>query len=349
MELQQTAPINTAPPRAPIMIGPIALQDHVILAPMTGVSDLPFRQLVKSFGAPLVVSEMIASKAVVYDKSSAKRMADSEGHAGPFSIQLAGCEPDIMAEAAKLNEGRGADIIDINFGCPVKKVVNGMAGSSLMRDEVLAGKILYATARAVEVPVTMKMRMGWNHEMLNAPKLAQIAEDAGIKMLTIHGRTRCQMYKGSADWEFVRKVKEAVNIPVIVNGDIITMSDVDDALAQSGADGAMIGRGAYGRPWLIAQACAHLRGENVEEPSLAEQRNIVLAHYEAMLSFYGKENGVRIARKHIGWYSSGIHGSAEFRKRVMAETDGDKATAMIADFYDRALDDGITRLPSKVA
>jgi len=342
MLLQHNSAQPATTPRPPIMIGPLALHDHVILAPMTGVSDLPFRILVKSFGAPLVVSEMIASKAVILDKESSKRMADCEGHAGPFSIQLAGCEPEVMAEAAKLNEGRGADIIDINFGCPVKKVVNGMAGSSLMRDEVLAARILEATARAVSIPVTLKMRMGWDSNMLNAPKLARIAEEVGIKMITIHGRTRCQMYKGSADWAFVRKVKEAVSIPVIVNGDITTLADVDSALEQSGADGAMIGRGSYGRPWLIAQACAHLRGEKIDEPSLSEQRNIVLAHYEAMLSFYGTENGLRIARKHIGWYSSGLPNSAEFRQAVNRSIDTHEVMQTIRDYYARTIDRGIT-------
>lgn len=318
------------------------LHDHAILAPMTGVSDLPFRRLVKEFGAPLVVSEMIASKAVILDKENAKRMADCEGHAGPFSVQLAGCDPEVMAEAAKLNEGRGADIIDINFGCPVKKVVNGMAGSSLLRDEPLAARILEATARAVSVPVTLKMRMGWDHSMLNAPKIAKIAEEVGIKMITVHGRTRCQMYKGSADWAFVRKVKDAVNIPVIVNGDITTLADVDNALAQSGADGVMLGRGTYGRPWLVAQACAHMRGEIMPEPSLAEQRTIVLAHYDEMLSFYGVQAGIRIARKHIGWYSSGLPKSAEFRQSVNRSENPDEVKVLVRDFYARTLDAGIT-------
>ena len=329
--------------RAPIRVGGITLDGHAVLAPMTGVSDLPFRKLVKSFGATLVVSEMIASKAVILETKNAERMTRFEPNERPFAVQLAGCEPEVMAEAARLNEARGADIIDINFGCPVKKVVNGMAGSALMREEGLAERILEATAKAVKIPVTLKMRMGWDHQSLNAPELAKIAEDVGIQMITIHGRTRCQMYKGSADWGFVRSVKEAVKLPVIVNGDITDMARVDTALAQSGADGVMIGRGAYGRPWIVAQANAHLNGTYLAEPSLAEQRDIVMAHYEDMLSFYGVEAGIRIARKHIGWYASGLPNSAEFRHQVNSSSDAKLVSALIAEFYTKMHDRGVTR------
>jgi tRNA-dihydrouridine synthase B len=321
-----------------IEIGSVHLDDPVILAPMSGVTDKPFRRLVRRLGAGLVVSEMIASEASVRQARQLMRSRKlTEDYAGEHevAVQLAGCDPEVMADAARLHRDRGAAIIDINFGCPVKKVVNKYAGSALMREEGLAARILETVVRAVDpLPVTLKMRLGWDAANRNAPRMARIAEDCGIRLLTVHGRTRDQLYGGEADWSAVGEVKAAMRLPVVVNGDIESAEDVRGALDKSGADGVMIGRGACGRPWRLGQVMALLRhGKMGTEPTLDGQRDIALEHYDALLSYYGKERGIRIARKHLGWYAAGRPGATAFREAINAQSDPQRVKAMLCDVF----------------
>jgi len=298
-------------------IGRYQLVNNVVVAPMAGVTDRPFRQLCRAMGAGLAVSEMVTSNSLLYGSAKTRRRADHAGEPAPVSVQIAGADPGLMAEAARYNVDAGAQIIDINMGCPAKKVCNVMAGSALLQDEALVGRILAAVVGAVHVPVTLKIRTGWDKSHRNALAIARIAETVGIQALAIHGRTRACMFGGQAEYETIAAVKAAVRIPVIANGDVDRPAKAQAVLDVTRADGLMIGRAALGNPWIFREIVHHLAtGELLSPPSVVEIRAVLLAHLDALYAFYGERTGVSIARKHIGWYTKGLPDSAAFRHRV---------------------------------
>jgi tRNA-dihydrouridine synthase B len=320
-------------------IGPYQLSNKLVLAPMAGVTDLPFRKLCRSLGAGMAVSEMVSSNSLLWGSDKTKRRASHDGETNPKSVQIMGTEPAMMAEAAKYNADSGAQIIDINMGCPAKKVCNVLAGSALMKDEKLVGEILSAVVEAVDTPVTLKIRTGWDRENRNAVNIARIAEDAGIQSLAIHGRTRADQYRGDAEYDTIAEVKSRIAIPVIANGDIKTPEKAKFVLDYTNADAVMIGRAAQGRPWIFREIEHFLNtGEHLPEPTVTEIRDIMLGHLDNLYDFYGEFTGVRVARKHISWYSKGQSHGGAFRDAVCRVNTIDEQLSMTHEFFERLLD-----------
>ena len=306
----------------------------VFLAPMAGVTDLPFRELVQSFGASVVVSEMVSSEALVRNSYKTYRRLANSTQNSVNMVQIVGYDPERMAEAARINENLGADVIDINMGCPARKITSNESGSALMKNESLALKIVESVVNAVKIPVTVKMRLGWDYENLNFQTLAKNFENSGVKMVTIHCRTRNQMYSGCANWSAICELKEILKIPYLCNGDIKTEQGAENALAQSKARGIMVGRGALGKPWLLKQLMNSLNGkENFSTPSLEDQYKIVMNHFKNTLDFYGESHGICIFRKHFCWYTSGLIGSSRFRETINKATDISFITDYVENFY----------------
>ena len=319
-----------------MQIGPFTLSNRLILAPMAGVTDRPFRQLCKQLGAGMAVSEMVSSNSLLWGSKKTLRRANHDGETEPRSVQIAGADPQMMADAARHNADNGAQIIDINMGCPAKKVCNVMAGSALLQDEPLVARILEAVVAAVDVPVTLKIRTGWDREHRNAVRIARIAEDAGVQSLAIHGRTRADGYRGEAEYDTIAEVKHRIRIPVVANGDINTPEKAAHVLEYTGADAVMIGRAAQGRPWIFREIDHYLRtGEHLPDPPVEEIRRIMLGHLHNLYEFYGEYTGVRMARKHISWYSKGQPDGAAFRNAVNRVDSIEEQLALTNAFFDK--------------
>ncbi len=329
-------------------IGPYILDNNLMLAPMAGVTDRPFRQLCKKMGAGLVVSEMLSSNPKVWNTVKSQLRMNHQGESGVRSVQIAGSEPHLMAQAAQFNVENGAQIIDINMGCPAKKVNKKLAGSALLQQPELVESIVKAVVAAVRVPVTLKIRTGWDTDNRNGVQIAQIAEANGIQSLAVHGRTRACMYKGNAEYDTIRKIKETISIPVIANGDILSVDDAKEVLRYTGADGIMIGRGAQGNPWIFRQISYFLStGEYLSEPSIAEKLEVLTQHIQNVQQFYGDTMGVRIARKHVGWYVDKYDSDKHFRRAFNAIEDGEnQIEALIAYFSSLSEQDNFSVSPA---